>query len=94
MLSIAENKESSVENTFNFVNKASEKLKLTKHQDIILVVGNTGSDKSTLVHVVGDFDQLKSIEPELGDEYTFKDGLDCEINLVNIIANNCARNDG
>lgn len=71
----------SAEETFEFVNSARAKLNLTKNPNIILVIGNTGSGKSTLVHyVTGDYSKLVSIEPTgYQIEYQIHDGLDPDI---------------
>lgn len=74
----------SVEKTFEFINRMQRKLKFTKNPNITLVIGNTGSGKSTFVHyVAGDCSKLISIEP-VGDESDYKihDGLDPEIGEI------------
>lgn len=77
---LASNDTDSVGDTFAFIDKTKAILKLAKDPNIILVVGNPGSGKSTLVHyVAGDYSKFISIEPD-DDEADFKihDGLDPE----------------
>lgn len=73
-----------MEQTLQFIHEMQSKLKFTKNQNITLVVGNTGSGKSTLVHyVAGDDSNLISIEPDGDDaEYIVYDGLDPEIGEI------------
>lgn len=78
------NETDSVESTFAFIERTKAKLELTKDPNIILLIGNPGSGKSTLVHyVAGDYSKLISIEPD-GDESDFKihDGLDPELDEI------------
>lgn len=50
--------------TLDFVNKVQSKMVLTNNSNIILLLGNTGSGKSTLIHyVAGDNSKMISIEP-------------------------------
>lgn len=73
-----ENVSTSIEETFEFVSKAQNKLNVKKNANIILVLGNTGCGKSTLVHyAAGDFSKIESLEP-IGHqtEYKIQDGLD------------------
>lgn len=53
----------SAEQTFQFLYDAQSKLKLPNSSNIILVIGNTGSGKSTLIHyLAGDNSKLISLE--------------------------------
>lgn len=54
-----ENVTDTAEETLNFVFDTVKMLKITKNSDIILVIGVTGSGKSTLIHyVAGDYSKL------------------------------------
>lgn len=71
----------STEKTFEFVNKARELLQLSTNPNIILVIGNTGVGKSTMVHyATGNYSKIIAIEPdENSSEYRIYDGLDADI---------------
>lgn len=74
---LCENASDSVEETFEFINQAKEKLKLVNNAEIIVVVGNTGSGISTLVHyAAGDYSKLISIDPDEHSDYEIDDRLD------------------
>lgn len=76
-----ENEPNSVEETFEYIARVQNKLVLTKNGNITLVIGNTGSGKSTLTHyAAGDYSQLESIEPDdfATIDYKIRDGLDPE----------------
>lgn len=65
--------------TLKFIDNLQQKLKLTTNPRINLVVGNTGSGKSTLVHyVAGDYSKL--VSTKMGRKLKIIDGLDPEIN--------------
>lgn len=74
------NVQSSVEETFDYVSKAQNKLELPQNDNLISVFGITGVGESTLVHyVAGAYSKLESIEPQgRGIEYIISDGLDIE----------------
>ncbi|XP_055307695.1 uncharacterized protein LOC129571849 isoform X2 [Sitodiplosis mosellana] len=75
----------SAANTLQFVNESQAKLKLTNNSNIILVIGNTGSGKSTLVHyVTGDYSKMISKEPENPNfiDFEIEDGLDLESGTI------------
>lgn len=63
------------EDTLKFVNDAQSKLNVEKNANLIMVVGNTGSGKSTFVHYVA-CDYSKIVSTEVGVEYQVRDGLD------------------
>ncbi len=69
---------SSAENTLRFVDRAQSQLNLTKNADLIFVIGNTGSGKSTLVHyVAGDYSRIFAERPKLkGQPLVVRDELD------------------
>lgn len=68
----------SAEQTFDFVNKVRSKLLVSPNPKIILLIGNTGVGKSTLVHyVTGNYSRIMALEPEgSSSEYRVHDGLD------------------
>lgn len=73
--------------TLKFVTEAQSKLKLSTNPEIILVIGNTGSGKSTLVHyVASDFSKIISKEPENpnSSDFEIQDGLDLESGIVKL----------
>lgn len=65
-------------NTLRFVNRAQSKLNLTKDADLILVIGNTGCGKSTLVHyVAADYSRIFAERPKIrGQPLVVRDELD------------------
>ncbi|XP_031631520.1 uncharacterized protein LOC116345903 [Contarinia nasturtii] len=70
---------SSVKDSFDFLKNAQNKFKVTNHRDIIIVVGNTDSGKSTLVHyVAGDMSKLCAIPSSNlnNSDYEIRDDLD------------------
>lgn len=78
-LFVVANASDSAADILKFVNESQAKLKLSNNSDIILVIGNTGSGKSTLVHyVTGDFSKIISKEPENQNaiDFEIEDGLD------------------
>ncbi|XP_031633908.1 uncharacterized protein LOC116347463 [Contarinia nasturtii] len=61
------------------LDKAVEQLKIKNNPNIILVIGNTGSGISTLVHyAAGDYSKLSSVESRNPNDFNFeiKDELD------------------
>lgn len=76
-----ENDADSVENTFEFIKRAQRHFNFTENQNIILVIGDSDSDKSLLVQYVADnYSNLTSIEPvEATTEYQTDDGFDTGI---------------
>lgn len=78
LIIVAENITDATENTLDFVNKARNKLEISKNPNIILVIGLTGVGKSTLIHCVAtDCSQLLSIDTGEID-YTVRDELDAK----------------
>lgn len=75
----AESSTNSIEQSLEFINNAVNRSKIVNNPNIILVIGNTGSGKSTLVHyVAGDASKLTSNEPlnPNQNDYDIHDGLD------------------
>lgn len=69
----------SASDTLKFVNDLESKLNLTENQNITLVVGNTGSGKSTLVHyVAGNMSKLEAIQKDGSLDLIIRDGYDPE----------------
>lgn len=74
---LTENISNTAENTLKFVNKAQSEINSTNNSNIILVIGKTGSGKSTLVHYVAcDYSKIISIDDEISSDYIVRDGLD------------------
>lgn len=73
------NTNSSIEDALNFVNKLLNELNTTRVSNVILVIGNTGSGKSTLTHyLTGDSSKMFSIKPSNPNlpNYEIRDELD------------------
>lgn len=64
-----------------FIDGVQNQLKLTNQKNIILLVGITGSGKSTLTHyVAGNFSRMNATEsPDDEDEFIIYDGMDPNI---------------
>lgn len=61
-----------VEETLDFLSKGSESLKLTDKPESVLIIGNTGSGKSTLVHYAAvDPSKVESVETDDPDAVDF-----------------------
>lgn len=84
LIATAVNTTDLVEETFEFINNVQNRLKLTAESNIILLIGNTGSGKTTLAHyVAGNYSKLLAIEP-VGDNMDYKiyDSLDPDADRV------------
>lgn len=69
------------EDVLNYIDSVQKKLNVAQNSNIILVVGNTGCGKSTLVHyVAGDYSRIIAIEPLNPNSVNFdiRDELDSE----------------
>lgn len=63
----------SPEDALNYINEVQKKLILTPNPNITLVIGNTGSGKSTLVHyVAGDYSRMFSEDPPNPNSINFR----------------------
>lgn len=66
-----------VEQTLDFLLTGERSLKLSEEPEATIVVGNTGSGKSTLMHFLIDPSQVEAIEPENeAEEFKVRDHLD------------------
>lgn len=75
-----ENESSPAEGIFKFMDNALEKLNATYNSNIILVIRNTGTGKSTLVHYVAcDHSKIKAIEDDKSLEIKVRDELAPEV---------------
>ncbi|XP_037039435.1 uncharacterized protein LOC119076658 [Bradysia coprophila] len=77
----------SPEDVLNYIDNVQKKLNVTQNSNIILVIGNTGCGKSTLVHyVAGDYSRMFALEPLNPNSVNFeiRDELDPDIGRITL----------
>lgn len=73
----------STDDTLKFIRNSQSQLNLPKNSNIILVIGNTGCGKSTLVHyVAGDYSRIKSIDDGQSVDLMVRDELDPGVDSI------------
>ncbi|KAG4066107.1 hypothetical protein HA402_010309 [Bradysia odoriphaga] len=79
--------EDSAEDVLNYIDNVQKRLNVTQNSNVILVIGNTGCGKSTLVHyVAGDYSRMFALEPLNPNSVNFeiRDELDPELGRITL----------